>query len=72
MKVISVIIGPTTGERLVLFRIDRHSPGEPTPWLRSNSVALGNVVEYEAGAADQGHGVTGEVAAIRDPALEGF
>jgi len=47
-------------------------PSEPTPGLRSNAVALIDIIECEAGAPDQGDGITGEMTAIGHPALERF
>src|SRR5664280_654465 len=58
--------------QLALSGFDRHPPGEPTPGFRSYAVALIDVVEGEAGAPDQGYGITGEMAAIGHPALERF
>ena len=58
--------------QLALSGIDRHPPSEPTPGLWSNAVALVDVVEGEAGMPNQGYGITGEMTAIDQPALERF
>ena len=58
--------------RLALPEIDCHPPSEPTPGLWPDAVALVNVVEGEAGAPNQGYGVTGEMTAIGHPALKRF
>ncbi len=65
-------VSPAPGDQSVLFGIDRHPPGEPTPGLRADPVALGNIVEDEAGTPDQVDGVPGEMAAVGQPALEGL
>jgi hypothetical protein len=39
-------------EQSALLGIDRHSPGEPAPGLRSDAVALVHVVEDETSAPD--------------------
>ena len=55
-----------------LSGLDRNPPSEPTPGLGSNAVALVNVVQGEAGAPNEGYGITGEMTAIGHPALERF
>src|SRR5665213_3937035 len=65
-------VGPTVDGQLALCGIDRHPPSEPTPGLWSNAVALVDVVKGEAGAPNQGYGITGEMTAIGHPALERF
>jgi len=66
------VAGATADEQLALPGIDCHPPSEPTPGLWPNAVALVNVVEDEAGAPNQGDGVTGEMTAIGYTVLERF